>query len=127
MLKLFCRNTILFFLIALCAGCLVFGKNKEYQPFDAAELNQLVPGKTKAGEVTELFGAPSEVVKLANGNAYIYRRVLTKGTALWLVLVTLGNADKQHDQLVFFFDLNDRLTHYGVSQNAQKSSYGLPF
>lgn len=108
------------------SGCVVLGKNKQFQPFDSTELDKLVPGKTKAAEVTEIFGAPSEVVELANGNAYIYKRTVTKGTICWLILITFGNAEKQHDQLVFFFDLNDTLTHYGLSLDADKAKYGFP-
>jgi outer membrane protein assembly factor BamE (lipoprotein component of BamABCDE complex) len=110
----------------LLSGCIVLGKNKQFQPFDSTELDKMVPGQTKAAEVTEMFGAPSEVVELANGNAYVYQRTVTKGTVCWLVLVTFGNAEKQHDQLVFFFDLNDTLTHYGLSLDADKAKYGLP-
>jgi outer membrane protein assembly factor BamE (lipoprotein component of BamABCDE complex) len=117
---------IMVVLISFLSGCLVFGKNKEYQPFDSTELDKLVPGQSKASEVTEIFGSPTNVVKLANGNAYVYRRTITKGTMLWLILVTFGNADKQHDRLVFFFDLEDTLTHYGVSLNAAEAAYGLP-
>jgi outer membrane protein assembly factor BamE (lipoprotein component of BamABCDE complex) len=115
-----------FLITILLSGCIVLGKNKQFQPFDSTELDKLVPGQTKAAEVTEIFGAPSEVVELANGNAYIYKRTVTKGTVCWLVLVTFGNAEKQHDQLVFFFDLNDTLTHYGLSLDADKAKYGFP-
>ena len=110
----------------LLSGCIVLGKNKAFQPFDSTKLDKLVPGKTKAAEVTEIFGAPSEVVELANGNAYVYQRTVTKGTVCWLVLLTFGNAEKQRDQLVFFFDLHDTLTHYGLSLDADKAKYGLP-
>jgi outer membrane protein assembly factor BamE (lipoprotein component of BamABCDE complex) len=115
-----------FLITILLSGCIVLGKNKQFQPFDSTEVDKLVPGQTKATEVTEIFGAPSEVVELANGNAYIYKRTVTKGTVCWLVLVTFGNAEKQHDQLVFFFDLNDTLTHYGLSLDADKAKYGFP-
>ena len=117
---------IMVMLMAVLSGCLVFGKNKEYQPFDSTELDKLVPGQSKASEVTEIFGSPTSVVKLANGNAYVYQRTITKGTMLWLILVTFGNAEKQHDRLVFFFDLEDTLTHYGVSLDASEAAYGLP-
>ena len=110
----------------LLSGCLVIGKNKEFQLFESSELDQLVPGQTTATEVTEIFGAPSNVVELANGNAYVYRRTVTKGTMCWLVLLTMGNVEKQHDQLVFFFDSEDILTHYGLSLDADKARYGLP-
>jgi outer membrane protein assembly factor BamE (lipoprotein component of BamABCDE complex) len=124
------RPTVYFVTVLLVAsllsGCIVLGKNKQYQPFDSTELGKLVPGQTKATEVTEIFGAPSEVVELANGNAYVYKRTVTKGTVCWLVLVTFGNVEKQHDQLVFFFDRNDTLTHYGLSLDADKAKYGFP-
>jgi outer membrane protein assembly factor BamE (lipoprotein component of BamABCDE complex) len=110
----------------LLSGCVVIGKNKQFQPFDSTKVDSLVPGQTKAAEVTEIFGAPSEVVELANGNAYIYKRTVTKATVCWLVLLTFGNAEKQHDQLVFFFDLSDTLTHYGLSLDADKAKYGFP-
>ena len=120
-------NILIVLLVAsLLSGCIVLGKNKQFQPFDSTELDKLVPGQTKATEVTEIFGAPSEVVELANGNAYVYKRTVTKGTVCWLLLVTLGNVEKQHDQVVFFFDLNDTLTHYGLSLDADKAKYGLP-
>lgn len=114
-------------MIALNAGCLLMGKNKEYQPFDSSGLGRLVPGQTNAAEVLRIFGSPKQVVKMSNGNAYIYKRSVAKGTALWLFIASFGNYDKQYDQVVFFFDNNDILTHYGVSLNAQKASYGLPF
>ena len=117
---------IILMITTLFSGCLVIGKNKEFQPFDSTELDQLVPGETTATEVTEIFGAPSKVVELANGNAYVYKRSVTKGTICWLVLLTFGNVEKQHDQLVFFFDLEDTLTHYGLSLDADKAEYGFP-
>ncbi len=71
---------IILMITTLLSGCLVIGKNKEYQPFVSTELDKLVPGQTEATEVTEIFGAPSKVVELANGNAYVYKRTVTKGT-----------------------------------------------
>lgn len=117
---------IILMITTLLSGCMVIGKNKEFRPFDSTELDKLVPGQTEATEVTEIFGAPSKVVELANGNAYVYKRTVTKGTVCWLVLLTFGNVEKQHDQLVFFFDLEDTLTHYGLSLDAEKAKYGLP-
>ena len=103
------------------------GKNKDYQAFDPKGLDGLVPGQTTAAEVTRVFGSPREVVKMSNGNAYMYKRCVAKGTGLWLLLLSFGNYDKQCDQMAFFFDNNDILTHYGVSLDARKASYGIPF
>jgi hypothetical protein len=35
--------------------------------------------------------------------------------------------DRQYDRRVFLFNKEDVLTHYGISLNAGKASYGLPF
>ena len=126
-MKSFASFFLILTMITLISGCLLLGKNKEYQPFETSGLDQLTPGRTTASEVTAMLGAPTQVVKLSNGNAYIYKRSLSKGTGLWLVIVSFGNYDKDYDQLVFFFDQNDVLRHYGVSLNARKASYGLPF
>lgn len=113
--------------VFICTGCFAFGTNKEYQPFDAEQLASIQPGETTAKEITEIFGAPTRIVEMSNGNAFIYQRSISKGTFIWLILLSFGNYDNQTDQVVFFFDNQDLLTHYGVSLNADKASYGLPF
>jgi outer membrane protein assembly factor BamE (lipoprotein component of BamABCDE complex) len=83
--------------------------------------------KSTAAQVTEILGAPSEIVKLSNGNAYIYRRSLSKGTGLWLLIVSFGNYDEHHDQIVIFFNKKNIMTHFAVTLDAHKAAYGLPF
>ena len=97
------------------------------QTFDAGGLDDIVVKHTTAQQICNIFGAPVQVVKLSNGNAYIYRRSVAKATVVWLLLVSMGNYDKQYDQIVFFFNNNDMLTHYGASFNIEDASYGLPF
>jgi len=118
---------IVIFVLTFLSGCFGFGKNQDYQPLDADKLEKLVKGQTTATEVGALFGAPAQVVKMSNGNAYIYTHSVAKGTAVWLLLVSLANYDTQYDQIIFFFDNNDILTHYGASFDARDSSYGHPF
>ncbi len=118
---------IVLLILTFVNGCFGFGKNQEYQPLDTGGLEKLVNGQTTATEVCTLFGTPAQVVKMSNGNAYIYTRSVAKGTAVWLLIVSLGNYDKQSDRIIFFFDNNDILTHYGVSLNTHDSSYGFPF
>lgn len=117
---------IIFVLIAV-SGCAIIGRDRDFRPFDPKALTSVVPGKTTAGQVTQLFGAPAQVVKLSNGNAYMYTRSTSKGTVVYLILVTFANYDRQYDQIVFFFDKNDVLTHYGTSLNASQAAYGMPF
>lgn len=113
--------------LLLCTGCFVFGTNKDYHPFDPGDLESIQPGTTTATDITALFGAPTGTVELSNGNAYIYKRSVAKATMIWLVFLSFANYDTQVDQVVFFFDKNDLLTHYGASLNADKAEYGLPF
>jgi hypothetical protein len=79
-------------------GCAVFGRGKNFVPFDENALKQVTTGKTSASEVTQLFGPPNKIVKLSNGNAYVYERSVDKGTGLWLVLLTFANFDTQYDR-----------------------------
>ena len=107
-------------------SCAVIGRSKDFRPFEESALKNVTPGKTTAHEVTELFGAPSQVVKLSNGNAYVYSRSLSKATGLWLVILTFANFDIQHDRIVFFINGDDVVTHYGSSFKAETASYDMP-
>lgn len=109
------------------AGCAVIGRNKDYRAFNTQKMSSLVPGKTTAEEAVRWFGAPTEVIKLSNGNAYLYSRSTAKATGLWLIFVTFANYDRQFDQLVFFFDNGNILTHFGSSLHSDEASYGMPF
>lgn len=108
-------------------SCAVIGRSKTFRPFEETDLTRITPGKTTAREVTELFGAPSQIVKLSNGNAYVYERSLSKGTGLWLVLITFANFDTQYDRIVFFVDRGDIVTHYGSTFKMGTASYAMPF
>ena len=112
---------------SVCTGCAVFGRGKDFKPFDENALKQVTTGKTSASEVTRLFGPPNKIVKLSNGNAYVYERSIEKATGLWLVILTFGNWDKQYDRIVFFINTDDVVTHFGSSFNAETASYAMPF
>ena len=117
----------LLIIVVLLSGCAVMGRGKDFRPFDEQALTQIEPGQTTAAEVTKLFGAPSQIVKLSNGNAYVYERSLSKATGLWLIVLTLANYDTQHDRIVFFINRNDVVTHYGSSFKMDTAAYGMPF
>jgi len=113
--------------ISCGSGCAGFGRGKDFRPFDENALTQVIPGKTTAAEVTKLFGAPSQIVKLSNGNAYVYERSVNKVTGLWLIILTFANYDIQYDRIVFFITKDDVVSHYGSSFKTEKASYGMPF
>lgn len=122
------RLVISMLLVAtICSGCAVFGRGKNFVPFDENALKQVTPGKTDASEVTQLFGPPNRIVKLSNGNAYVYERSVGKGTGLWLVVLTFVNYDTQFDRIVFFINNDGVVTHFGSSFNSDNASYAMPF
>ena len=112
---------------SICNGCAVFGRGKDFKPFDENSLKQVTTGRTTAGEVTQLFGPPNKIVKLSNGNAYVYERSIEKATGLWIVVLTFANWDKQYDRIAFFFNNEDVVTHIGSSFNAETACYAMPF
>jgi len=118
---------LLVIMIGLLTGCAVIGRGKDFRPFEEQTLTQIKPGQTTAMEVTRLFGAPSQIVKLSNGNAYVYSRSLSKAMGVWLILVTLVNYDTQHDRIVFFLNKDDVVTHYGSSFKSNTAAFETPF
>jgi hypothetical protein len=112
---------------SIVSGCAVFGRVKDFKPFDENSLKQVTAGSTTAADVTRLFGPPNKIVKLSNGNAYLYERSIDKATGLWLVVLTFGNWDKQYDRIAFFINNEDVVTHIGSSFNAETASYAMPF
>jgi hypothetical protein len=122
-----CLIISILLLISFGNSCAIIGRGQNFRPFDEAALTQVTPGKTTASEVTILFGAPSQIVKLSNGNAYVYERSINKVTGLWLVILTFGNFDTQYDRIVFFINKADIVTHYGSSFKTGTASYEMPF
>jgi hypothetical protein len=112
---------------SICTGCAVFGRGKDFKPFDENSLKLVTVGKTNASEVTQLFGPPTKIVKLSNGNAYVYERSIQKATGLWLVVLTFANWDKQYDRIAFFINKDDVITHFGSSFDAETATYAMPF
>ena len=127
-MKLRCYVIVMTILLVapLTVGCCVLGKNVEGQKIDASGLDKLAANKTTATEIGDIFGAPTQVVKLSNGNAYIYRRSVAKATAVWLLFVSMGRNDKQYEQIVFFVDNNDMLTHNAANiHRSRKASCAM--
>jgi hypothetical protein len=126
-MKMICFVISIFLVASVCAGCAVFGRGKDFKPFDENSLKQVTTGITSASEVTRLFGPPNKIVKLSNGNAYVYERSIEKATGLWLVVLTFANWDKQYDRIAIFINNDDVVTHFGSSFNAETASYAMPF
>jgi len=110
----------------LLGGCFV-GRFTENEPLDEDLLAGLEPGRTTAGEVTNLFGPPSRVVELDVRSAYLYEFAESKSAGLILLLVNFVNSDQRFDRIWFFFDSRDVLTHYGTRLSAHRSRFAMPW
>jgi len=126
-MKRACFVISILLMASIFTGCVVYGRSKDFVAFDENALKQVTTGKTSASEVTQLFGPPNKIVKLSNGNAYMYERSVKKATGLWLVVLSFGNLETQYDRIVFFINNDDVVTHYGNSINSEKASYAMPF
>ena len=94
---------------------------------DQQRIKELEEFVSTEQDVRDKFGPPSQIVKLSNGNAYVYDRSLSKATGLWFVIVTFANYETQYDRIVFFINNSDIVTHYGSSFKSNAASYGMPF
>jgi hypothetical protein len=111
---------------AVAGGCFV-ARTGVNEPLSRTKIDELVPGRSTATEVTELLGAPGEVVQLGRRSAYRYDFTQTKSAALILIVVSFVNHDTRADRVWLFFDENDVLTHSGATLQAADARYAMPW
>ncbi len=117
----------LILLILFAAGCAAVGRTRDFRPIEPSSLSRVTPGVTTGAEEIRLFGPPSQILRLTNGKAYLYTSKLSKTPGLWRAVITFLNIDTRQDQVVFFLNSQDVVTHHGASFHAGEASYGLPF
>ena len=108
------------------SGCLI-SRNTVNKPLNQADIAQLQPGTSTAGQVVELLGAPTEVVQLGRRSAYRFDATTTKQAGLFLLIVGFLNTDTRSDRLWAFFDTEGVLTHFGATLTADEPEYALPW
>lgn len=111
---------------AFAPSCFV-SRSMINEPLKKAEIDRLVPGETKAGEVTAILGAPNEVVQLGTRTAYRYDFSQQKRAGFTLIIVTVLNEDTRTDRVWLFFDKDDLLTHMGSTLQAADTKYAMPW
>ena len=121
------RTLVLALLAATLLPACLISRLAVNEPLDPAEIAQLRPGESKAADVIELLGAPTEVVQLGRRSAYRFDATTTKQAGLWLLVVGFYNADTRSDRLWAFFDENEVLTHFGATLTAGDAEYALPW
>ena len=125
-IDLTCRATILLGLATLVSGCFT-ARDTVNVPLDAEKIATLSPGETRASEVVELLGAPTEVVQLARRSAYRYDYTNRKRYGLFLFVANFLNEDTRSDRLWVFFDDDQVLSHFGVTLEGDESVYAMPW
>ncbi len=114
-------------LLPLFLGSCFVNRNSSGEPFSPEILSQFDPGKTTAREVVAALGAPTNIVRLNQGSAYVYEHSRGKTAGLFMLVVFVANTDQRADRVWFFFDKNDRLTHMGATLAAGRSEYSMPW
>lgn len=112
--------------LALSSGCFT-GRDTTNEPLDAEKIASLEPGETRASDVVELLGAPTEVVQLARRSAYRYDYTNRKRYGLFLIVANFLNEDTRSDRLWVFFDENQVLSHFGATLQGDASVYAMPW
>src|SRR5262245_38653233 len=97
--------------VALAAGapgCAILARQQTDQPVQADKVAKVEKGMTK-GQVTDLLGAPQEIVfsnkehDPLREHAYIYEYKVQLGTAIFFGVVNFGNLDQKRDRVIVFF------------------------
>ena len=120
------RWSLLLCVLTALAGCFT-GRDTTNEPLDAEKIASLQAGQTRAAEVVELLGAPSEVVQLARRSAYRYDYTNSKRSGLFLIVANFLNEDTRSDRLWVFFDENQVLSHFGVTLRGDASVHAMPW
>lgn len=112
--------------LALGASSCALTKSQTHMPIPAADVMALQPGDS-AAKVTDLLGAPTEVVQLGRRSAYRYDFTETKRAGLWLIVVGFLNTDSQQDRVWVFLDENDNVSHVGATLDGTRAEWGMPW
>ena len=120
------RSSIAALLLALLVSACAFGRVRDHEPISVQAVEALQIGDS-AARVTELLGAPTEVVQLGLRSAYRYDYTEKKQTGFVLILVNFYNEDSHQDRVWVFFDEQALLTHVGSTFKADETEFGMPW
>ncbi len=113
-------------LLALASGCFT-GRVKDESPWDLALADSLEVGKSTRADVLRILGAPTEIVRLRPGEAYIYEHKVSKRSAFFAVILATHRDDTQRDAVVVVTDEKGVVSAVGRRANAEKASFGTPW
>lgn len=112
--------------LALLGGC-YFGKKNEDRAWSEEAVRKIEVGKTTKAQVLQMLGAPKEVVRLLESEAYMYTHTIEKNTGTYLLLLNLSRTDKQYDAITVIINRQDVVTAVGHRFSAEEAGYGFPW
>ena len=113
-------------LLLLSTSC-YFSKTQEDRPWSAEAVSTIEAGKTTKAEVLKLLGPPTEIVRLLESEAYIYRHAMEKQTGTFLLIINMRRVDRQYDAVTVIINRQDIVTAVGSRFTANEAEYGFPW
>ena len=87
----------------------------------SASIPEWEPGETKADDVIDALGPPSQLINLQSQSVYYYMREHVSGKGYYLLFYNQSRKTTRYDRAVFFFDENGVLERYAYSKEALPS------
>ena len=109
----------------MTSGCFL-SRERDNPVFERQAVESIVPGASTQEQVTQLLGAPNEVVQLGRRSAWRFEHTVRKQAALFLVILGLRGVDTQCDRIWVFFDEEGTVTTVGSFFLAETAEYDLP-
>jgi hypothetical protein len=116
--------TLLLFSTFLFNSCYM-GEMTIGQPLEIQSISQLQPNVSSAQDVSDLMGAPAQVVELGNKSAWLYEAQKARQAGIWVLVFGTFGQDRQYDRCWVFFDEDGLLTHVASSLHVTATEYHL--
>ncbi|MGB0330660.1 MAG: hypothetical protein ACPGPE_02445 [Planctomycetota bacterium] len=119
------RLALLVLAASILPGCF-FSRSRTNPELSPELASQIIPLQSTAADVTELLGAPNEVVQLGLRTAWRYEHTVEKQSAAFLIFLGLRGVDTQSDRVWVFFDAEGNVTNIGTQFQASEAEYDVP-
>lgn len=111
--------------LALALPSCFLSESEVDQALDAKAIATIQPGAS-AADVSRALGAPTRVVELGQGSAWLYEHVVEKQAAAFFLVLGLRGVDSQADRCWVFFNADNVVTHIGATLQADQADYDVP-
>ena len=113
-------------LLLLSTGC-YFSKTQEDRPWSFEAVSSIEAGKSTKADVMKVLGPPTEIIRLLESEAYVYRHAMEKQTGAFFLIVNMRRVDRQYDAVTVIINREDIVTAVGSRFTADEAEYGFPW